>query len=483
MIEKTSLLKRTRFYGKYSKRLRNDFRSFNSTHKSISAWYKEEETGKSLLIEGINFGPILEFPVVMKLCFNGGATFKENKINKFSRMFIRGISSSSAEILIFLESNVRIKQFVPIIKELERRRTTYCVVTSNLSVKLRLRQEGVKSDFIKPEPVNAEVIINRIVKSIRKDYLYHNEKIDSTLKEIVKTWIPHLLGLKIYIDELFRIKNPKAIILENDIPAEPKLIIQIAKKKGIKSYVLQHGVFYELLAYLPSTADKVFVWGVDSKKFYESARYKEKAIVTGNPLFDNILLNKSDLKKILGISQNNKVILLTPSRDRNASMSEYKIFLNNIFSQLSKMKNTVGIIKLHPLDRGKFHHELMKKYPKIIYARTPTLKTLFDRKIKAINTPDLIKICDVLVSDEGSSTLIEAQAFFKPAIQFDLKKIDKLNLTPFTIFNINEFKSTVERILNMNQGKVKKICNSTIAYQLYRMDGKASGRIIDCMLR
>lgn len=474
--------KNSRFQGKFLKLWEKDLSAFKELNKAVTEWYNQKETKEAYTIDGINLGEALVFPLGLRLLFNSSENIYENKISKISRKFLNGLSKKQADILIFLESNVRVMQYLPIINELRKRKVSFKVITSNLSIRIKMFSMGIPCDIVKPKRVDAQEYTSKVLSTINKDYFYQGTNITPIIKNAVSSWTNHLIGLKGYLDELFKIKKPKAIILEHDVPADAKLMVLVAKSKKIKTFVLQHGGgIFELIGYMPSIADKVLTWGEDAREAYSRAGYNN-AISTGNPLFDNPLPNIKKIKKKLGIS-NEKVILITPSRDRNASMEEYRDFLDKLLEILSRINNLKIIIKLHPLDRGEFHYDLMKKYPKVIYVRTPSLKSMLEFKIKSLDTLAVMSISDAVLSDAGSSTLLEAFALGKAGIQFNPRNSDKLNLTPFQIKNLKEAGKVVREVLSMDKHKFEKAKEQVVKAHLHKVDKKAASRIVDLMLR
>ena len=222
--------------------------------------------------------------------------------------------------------------------------------------------------------------------------------------------------------KLFEKFTPSTVIILSEMGFQEQILIQVAKKFQTSVILLQHGLYYDdkaafednqFLGVIPHRSDKIAVWGTVFKQYLEECKISSKKIqIIGNPYFDELFEEHNQT------SAGKKGFVLLAAQSPNVgstvvdleikSMEKYLEAIKTICKTVLKTDKEL-IIKLHPdpseLDITTF---VKKINPKI-------------RIIKTGNISDLIKACDILVTIDISTVILEAQIFEKPAISVSVK--------------------------------------------------------------
>ena len=297
------------------------------------------------------------------------------------------------------------------------RKSNCKIITSNALNKKEIDQN------IKNDVENYEEKLNQLDDAFLSSFFTINEK---SFWDLIKPLFIKL-GKKRISDGIFETKlaskllkqhNFKAILLWSEHGFTEQIILQLAKNLKITTVLVQHGLYYDtksaldlnnFIGILPNSSDYFIVWGkVLANYAIECDIPQNKIQILGNPIYDSLFQNN--------ISENKKFILLaTPPITKNfiddLTVKTQENFENAIKIVCSKAKNLNMsiIIKPHPF-MGEFDLEgLVRKIdPKIPILRTNSI------------TP-LIQSCDVLVTFDISTILLEAQIFKKPTISINIK--------------------------------------------------------------
>lgn len=463
----------------------NVMKEFYKLRKAVSEWHQEPEIKKLLTIDGIDFGKVLESPIILSL--QGYEEIKEIKdvtlFERIGKVLFAKLSKKESKIIIFIDSNMRIKQYLPVIKELKKRKISWKVISGNISVKLHLLKHGIKSDLL--NILNNEgdkEIIERILEKIKDTgEIYNRKKIFGYVKKAIKFRLPAIISSKKYIEKTFSLKKPLGVVLENDSSDLSRLIIEMARNKGIKTFVLQHGLIQNPSGYLPLNADYMFVWGGKDREFYNKYGY-QNVIVTGNPLFDKMENNKKKILNRLGIPEDKKIILLTPTRG-HGELNEYKRFIEKILNKVSKIKNAEILLKIHPLDDPDIYQKIAEKFDNVSVFKNPSLKDILKGKIKTAYSQDLIKICDVMITN-GSTSELEALAMNKKTIRIKIKnRRDISKISHYEIEDISKIDKAINGVLSLKNSEFQRIRSKILRRYLYKLDKNASKRIVNFILK
>ena len=222
--------------------------------------------------------------------------------------------------------------------------------------------------------------------------------------------------------KLFEKFTPSTVIVLSEMGFQEQILIQVAKKFQASVILLQHGINFDdkaafevnqFLGVIPRRSDKIAVWGSVDKQYLEECKIPLKKIqVIGNPFFDELF------EKYNQTLDENKGFVLLAAQSPNVgsfvinaetkTMEKYLEAIRIISKTVLKADKEL-IIKLHPdpseLDLTPF---VKKIDPKI-------------RVIKAGNISDLIRSCDVVVTIDISTVILQAQIFEKPVISVSVK--------------------------------------------------------------
>ena len=201
------------------------------------------------------------------------------------------------------------------------------------------------------------------------------------LEKIFINLFPLMCYFHDYLESLINKTKPKAVYTITDIEGLTRLLVEIANKHNIPTFVSQYGLNSPdfSITYWPSNAKYKLVWGEADKKMFMNFGTKEENIfVVGDSRFNNyeskISINKKDFLKNLGIDENKKIILfISPYvsfvRNRGYLPEIYitqksnKKLLEIIFKTLSKKQDFHMIISpRYRSDENRITTQLLKKY-------------------------------------------------------------------------------------------------------------------------
>lgn len=287
-------------------------------------------------------------------------------------------------------------------------------------------------------------------------------------------------------DRIIKKIQPKAVFLSCEYGDFHRALTHIANKEKIFVFALQHGVLNpkgymlnqekEPKRILPNIT---FVYGQhDYETLINKSIYKpEQIIVSGQPRNDvlfyaNKNYSKEDFLKRYNIPLENKIVLWTTQFDV-FSEEETEKSLKTVINSIKKIKKVALIIKQHPTEDEKITN-LIKSYIK-------------DDEISALLVPkksdiyEQLFICDLMIT-KFSTTAMEAVTLNKPVIVLNLSgKPDLANFVEegiaLGVYNEKEFIPTVEKLLKNNK-LLEENRNKYIKKYLYKMDGKATERVV-----
>lgn len=215
-----------------------------------------------------------------------------------------------------------------------------------------------------------------------------------------------------------------SILILSESGFHERIIISLAKSRNIPVILLQHGLGYdtpelpegvrELGGGIPKDSSKMIIWGSVTHRYLKKIGIADNKIeILGNPSYD-ILFEKS-LQK----SKNYQYVLLaTSSPTKNIAsdlkletIQRYELAIKKI-SEVTFRLNKKLVVKLHPdPDEMDITEWLKKINPKISV-------------IKFADTSKLIQNCDLVMTIDLSTVIIESQLLKKPVIVVLVKKYD-----------------------------------------------------------
>ena len=278
------------------------------------------------------------------------------------------------------------------------------------------------------------------------------------------------------IFEKFKISS---IICWSENGFNEQIAINLGKNMKKRIFLLQHGLYAdsidsieqnEFSGVLPKNSKNFLVWGNIIERYAKNIQFSETKIeIIGSPSYDSIIDNDDHEEKhilIATTSTSNKIEDFI-IRDRE----NYEKTILKICQSLENMGKEI-IIKIHPFEDEKYVTELVKKLnPKISI-------------IKKGNIVPLIKSCEVFISLDMSTTILEAQLLKKPVIAINTGKV------PFndesSIFKSNscdrvkieDFEKTIAKIIHDNDYKSDLINRGTNFFNEYVSNqGNASEKL------
>lgn len=248
-----------------------------------------------------------------------------------------------------------------------------------------------------------------------------------------------------------------AIIVWSEVGFNEQIIIHHAKKSKIPIILLQHGLYYDstesfehnkFIGILPFNSDIIACWGESfSSSLLKWGFPPEKIRIVGSPSYDDIF----EIKK--NYTADNKFILLATSSPMKNIASDLSIktqeyYLNSIkkiCETVSKSKREL-VIKLHPSSVEIDITNIAKQiYPQV-------------KIIKHGSIINLIKSCEIFITIDISTTMLEAQIFEKPIISVIVKNYNFVNATilnsdSYIRTNLDNFENTFNQLLNSSDLK------------------------------
>ena len=218
--------------------------------------------------------------------------------------------------------------------------------------------------------------------------------------------------------KLFTKYHFSSILITNEIGYHEQIAITLAKKFDVKISLIQHGLYddtpealdYNQTGVLPSQSDKFLVWGNSLKKYsIDCGIPSEKIEVIGNPAYDDFFMQskKSDFT--------NSFVLLTTTNPQSDivydltvdSLLQREETIEQICKIMTKLNKKL-IIKLHPnpddIDITKFVQKI-----------NPDISV-----VKYGDVFDLLKNCEIFLTLNTSTTILEAQICKKPTISLSV---------------------------------------------------------------
>ena len=226
----------------------------------------------------------------------------------------------------------------------------------------------------------------------------------------------------IMIEKLLAEYKMKTILIWSEQSPTEKIILQLAKKYKIPVFLLQHGYYYDtresyefldFMGNIPQHSSKIIVWGNIFQNYLKKSGIKDDQIISlGNPFYDEKFLTQQ--KKL-----NEKYVLLATSGPvdniinelRTTTRENYVKIIKEICSIVTKNKKKL-IIKLHPWQEEFFPSEIIESiHPDIQIVREG-------------NILDLIEKCEIFITLDISTTILDAFCLEKPVISVAAKNSD-----------------------------------------------------------
>lgn len=280
--------------------------------------------------------------------------------------------------------------------------------------------------------------------------------------------------------------KPDIIVSGDDCDPRARVYFLMGKAKGIPSLLIQQGLTAaNAVEWLFLSVDKAAVFGNYTKRLLVRLGVEEKKlIVTGQPRFDHLVRNdqkdaKERVVKAIRIPFGRKIILFTSQPNAPAAFFSETVrrkAIETIYRLAAELKDAVLVVKPHPDERSKFHHQLGKKLKQYNVFITQ----------KRANTQDLIKACDILITFH-STTALEAILAGKPVIIVNFFGNDKLfyveSGAAIEACSQKEAQEKIKAVLcdENTQQELRVGRESFVNECIFNADGKATQRLINLM--
>ena len=347
-----------------------------------------------------------------------------------------------------------------------------CIVTSNNNLMDKNIQKLINK--------NIKIFDSRINELWNNDSFFQNffvfNQISfwSNLKPFFKNMFTEKLSEYIYEIELtkklFAKYSFSSVLITSEVSSNSQIIINLAKKFGVKIALIQHGMYadafpesfqYNKTGVLPNLSDKFLVWGEVLKKYsIDCGISSDKIQIIGNPAYDDFFKQSNE-----GFSDNSYILLATTFTQNdivydvtvNSRLKRKKI-IEDICHTVTKLKRKL-VIKLHPtFDDDNIADFIHKINPKIII-------------IKSGDILDLIKNCELLITLDMSTTILEAQIAKKPALSMFITDrkfgISEVFKSASCISVTNDFEKILTKLISNVQFKNELISNGKKFSQKY----------------
>ena len=275
--------------------------------------------------------------------------------------------------------------------------------------------------------------------------------------------------------------NSILILSENGF--NERIIISLAKSRNIPIILLQHGLGYdtpelpeglrELVGTIPRDSSKLIIWGSVTHRYLKKIGVMDNKIEILGSIIHDIFFEKSLQKP-----KNYGYVLLTTSSPTNIIASDLKVETIQRYEMAIKKiseatfnLNKKLVVKLHPAQDEMDVTEWVKKINKKISV------------IKFADTSRLIQNCDLVITIDISTTILESQLLKKPVIVVLAKKYnwgipEVYSSDSCLITEIDDIENTL-KMLDDNIFRNKLIQKGTeFANQYLINDGNATDRLL-----
>jgi hypothetical protein len=362
--------------------------------------------------------------------------------------FLKSFSNSDKNIIILNQRKPSIWNF----------ETLQIIKNSNCKI---LSIKDFENKITKDKNELEQKILNKKLKEMLNDLnslniiFSHNQEsfwniIKDEFSEIIIKRFSESVERLILIDKMFNEMNIKSVLDWAHTGMEEKEISFLANKRGISIFCLQHGImtlnpkfekYHSIMPVLPSNNSKMLVWGKIMEDYLLEHKIDSKQIaIVGSPRHDRFFKKK--------ISKNNNTILIASNLffhvnfngNDTRAIERFELFLKETLEYIKKNSKKKPIIKLHATEYFNISPIIKKIDPSIpIYQHQDIL--------------ELLKSCEILISLNYSTVLLDALILNKPTLvflpekqNFEEEEIIKQNAV-LSVSNISELEIKMKQIL------------------------------------
>ena len=261
-----------------------------------------------------------------------------------------------------------------------------------------------------------------------------------------------------------------SILILSEAGSNERIAIQLARQKQIPVCLLQHGAIYDTIegydmnvaqGVIPLKSDNYLCWGKTTEEYSKRVGINsEKIHSIGSPIFDKLRFDQRDSSK------NDYLLLATsgPTKE-DASDLTVEIIEKNISAikkvcEFATKHNKKLIIKTHP--------SLDELDPSFITKQiNPEIKVIKEGKISP-----LIQSCELLITIDFSSVILDAHILGRPVISLSVKDNGwgippALKNNSCLVSDIEKLNDNLKDVLNNKEVRNQLIKNGTKSSNQY----------------
>ena len=362
--------------------------------------------------------------------------------------FLKSFPNSDKNIIILNQRKPAIWDF----KTLQIIKNSNCKILSikdfeNKITKDKNQLEQRKLDKKLKQILNDENSMNNIFS--------HNQEsfwniIKDEFSEIIINRFSESIERQILINEMFDKMNIKSVLDWAHTGMEEKEISFLANKKGISIFCLQHGImtlnpkfekYHSIMPVLPSNNSKMLVWGKIMEDYLLEHKIDSKQItIVGSPRHDRFFKKKSVKNNNTILIASNLFFHVNFDGNDTRAIERFELFLKETLEYIKKNSKKKPIIKLHATEYFNISPIIKKIDPSIpIYQHQDIL--------------ELLESCEILISLNYSTILLDALILNKPTLvflpekqNFEEEEIIKQNAV-LSVSNISELEIKMKQIM------------------------------------
>jgi len=432
------------------------------TYKGISLIDRSEYELMVTNQSGLILSPVVDFVKQIKLFLRH--KFSKNKIHK-------------KDVIFLAYTHSHVNTLAPVVKKMKN---NFLVVkrdgfTNNVAKKLKQNNifyNDIEGYLTKESSRNIRKA-KKALKNKYKELLKTGEFDKKKLRYLFLMHFPEMIRYIEIINNMLSVEKPRLLVVMNEINPIGNIAVHIAKQKDIKTLCIQHGAMADILGFTPVSSDKIAVWGNSSRKaLINKAVPKEKIIITGAPQFDNLRKFNTkiteNIAREIGLKLSKKYILFTT---QNIPLIEETV--KHLCISVKSIPGLQLVIKTHPAEYS------TKDYEKII--KESGVHGILTKKYLY----SLIAGCSAMIT-VSSTTGLETLIMGKSLITINLSgKPDKMPYAEsgaaIGVYKAEGIAPAIKSILE-NQDVRKELSRKAKIFvydQCYKMDGKASERIVN----
>lgn len=341
-------------------------------------------------------------------------------------------------------------------------------------------EENLKKSFLQikrscvitpAEMTYAEKLFKTICHALNEQKI---NLLDYDAKLLMQQIVDQLAYIK-GVEEELRTFRPEVILVHADNHPPHQLYVFVARRRGIPSVMLQHGLDCEQYCHDEAYASHIAVWGKARMVRYQNdSNYQPVIQVTGNPQYDPFTLpEKMDCNGSywLWITRpHTPEKCYSPSRIPAEGIHIFKALV----SSLEKYQNAHLIIKPHPNDYSYLYEEYIKE------------TGLADRiSVSDARLHDLLPGARLVITEDSTGGM-EAIFYGKPVIHAHFAKSP--TTVPFAkygaalpAFSPELFPETMNHVLHLSQSEQSQMLESQKAFlqdNAGPCDGRAGERLV-----